>query len=395
MRKTEDTNMILTHLDEECEKYLGAVVPPVFFDSLYVFEDMDKFLGMDTNERYTFSYGRSDNPIVRIIENKVAALEKGDHAVFFAAGMAALNAAIMATCHSGSHIICINNAYGPVREYLEKVCATKFSMAYSLINGDDIQEIEKVICPETALIILESPSSQAFRLCDLKKIAALAKKHNIRTYIDNTYCSPIFQNPLEFGIDIVMHTATKYIGGHSDLLGGVLVTKDTALYQEWKMLRDLSGSMIGPMEAWLILRGLRTLNVRMQQYNKTGLEVAKYLESHPKVDRVYYPGLESHPQYQLMKEQQRGNGSLMSFSIKGDKEKAKEFVDHLQVFKIGYSWGGYESLAEMPFYNADEKELKTVNLPDNLIRIYCGLEGSEAICADLGRAFDAIGGNGE
>lgn len=390
MDVSKSTELILTHYDEECNKYLGAIVPPVFLDSFYTFENMEEFLTMDTKERYTFSYGRSDNPVTRIIESKLAALEKGTGAVFFSAGMAATIAAITATCKAESHIICMNNAYGPVREYLENVCRKQLGMTITYVKGDDPEQIEEQITPKTSLIMLESPSSHAFSLCDLRKTAAIAQKHHVRTYIDNTYCSPIFQNPLKMGIDIVMHTATKYLGGHSDLTGGVLVVKEEGLYQRLKQIRDWHGSIIGPMESWLILRGMRTLKIRMQSYCKIGLEVANFLEKHPRIRAVNYPGLSSHPQYELMKAQQTGNGSLMSFSVDGDSKMARQLIDRLKLFKIAYSWGGYESLAEMPFYNADEEELKRVGLPRNLIRIYCGLEESEALCEDLDCALRAL-----
>lgn len=388
--KKEEVDLILTHMDEDCEKYFGAVVPPVFFDSLYTFPNMDEFLHMNVSERYTFAYGRSDNPVTRIIETKLSALEKGTYSLFFSAGMAATNAAITATCKAGSHIICMRNAYGPVREYLENIVIPNMNASVTFVKGTDVEEIEAAIRPETSLIMLESPSSHAFSLCDLRGIAALARKSHIWTYIDNTYCTPIFQNPLELGIDIVMHTATKYLGGHSDLTGGALVVNDKEIYEKMKKIRDWQGSIIGPMESWLVMRGMRTLRIRMEQYCRTGLEVAEFLEKHPKIKEVRYPGLPSHPQYELMKAQQRGNGSLMSFSIDGTKEQAAKLVDHLRLFKIGYSWGGYESLAETPFYNSSRKELKTTGLPDNLIRIYCGLEGSGNLCADLSDALDAI-----
>lgn len=388
--ENQNIDLILTHLGEDSDKYLGAVVPPVFMDSLYTFQNMDAFLHMDTNQRYTFSYGRSDNPVTRIIEDKLAALEKGNHALFFSAGMAATAAAVTAVCRAGSHIICMRNAYGPVREYLEGVLKKKMDMSVTYVKGVDVQEIEDAITPQTDLIMLESPSSHAFSLCDLRKTAAIARERHIKTYIDNTYCSPVFQNPLEMGIDIVMHTATKYLGGHSDLIGGALVVNDEILYQELKKIRDLQGSILGAMESWLVMRGMRTLRLRMEAYHKTGIAVSRFLEKHPRIRKVNYPGLESHPQYELMKRQQRGNGSLMSFSLDGTKEDARRLVDRLKLFKIGYSWGGYESLAETPFYHSTPEELELVQMPDNLIRIYCGLEGADNLCEDLADALGAL-----
>lgn len=389
-KMNEDINLILTHFDEECEKYLGAVVPPVFFNSLYVSESMDEFLKVDNSERYSFVYGRNDNPTTSIVENKLAVLEKGNEALLFSAGMAATTAAIMATCRAGSHIICMSNAYGPVRQYLENVCCGQLNIHISFVKGDDVDEIAEKITSQTTLIMLESPSSHAFGICNIRKITQLAKQYGIQTYIDNTYCTPIFQNPMDMGVDIVMHTATKYLGGHSDLMGGALVVRDKELYKRLRSLRDWHGSIIGPMEAWLVLRGMRTLKIRMEQYCKTAGIIAEFLENHPKVKQVNYPGLPSHPQYELMKSQQTGNGGLMSFSIDGDKDMAKGLVNHLKLFKIGFSWGGYESLAEMPFYNASQEELELVDLPRNLIRIYCGLEGSDNLCEDLSNALKVI-----
>ena len=217
------------------------------------------------------------------------------------------------------------------------------------VAGDDIRELENAIKMNTSLIILESPATFIFKVVDVAAIAGIAKKHGIKTYIDNTFCTPIFSKPLDLGIDIVMHSISKYIGGHSDINGGVLVSKDAELMDNVQLhYREYFASILGPMEAWLAIRGLRTLPLRVKQHQETAMAVAQYLENHPKVEKVYYTGLASHPQHEIIQKQMTGHTGLMSFLLKENASKAVEFIDHLKLFGKGCSWGGFESLALCP-----------------------------------------------
>lgn len=381
--------LAMTHVGEDPHKYMGAVTPPIFMNSLHVFDTVDDYFDVDIfNDQ--FYYGRASNPTVTILEKKLAALEHGSRAVVFSAGMAACAAAIRAVCKAGSHVICVRESYGPVQHLLDEYLCPKMNFSVTYVVGKDVKEFEDAIRPETDLIILESPSTLVCNIVDLKAVAELARKNNIKTYIDNTYSTPIFQKPLDFGIDIVMHTMTKYIGGHSDIIGGVLISKDEELMREIMVQRDWFGGVLGPMEAWLAIRGLRTLDVRMQKHNETGIKVAQYLENHPKIKKVYYTGLPSHPQYELARSQQSGECGLLSVEVEGTTKDVATFVDNLKIFEKGCSWGGFESLAIAFTYNWSDEQLAFHELNRNIVRLHCGLEGAENLIADLEQALDKI-----
>lgn len=389
MNSRNEDLFTMTHLGENPEQYMKAVVPPVFMNSLHVFNTVKEYFDVDIFKDQ-FYYGRASNPTVNILEKKIAALEHGSRAVVFSAGMAACSAAIFAVCKTGSHIICIRESYGPVQHLLNDFLKDKMNIEVTYVVGKDPKEFEDAIKENTDMIILESPSTLVCNVVDLVKVSEIAKKHNIKTYIDNTYSTPIFQKPLDMGIDIVMHTMTKYIGGHSDLIGGVLISKDEELMRKIMVQRDWFGSVMGPMEAWLAIRGLRTLDVRMQRHYETAMEVAKFLEKHPKVKRVFYTGLPSHPQYELARKQQKGECGLLSIEIEGDVKNVETFVDNLKVFEKGCSWGGFESLAIAFTYNWSEEELKFHELNRNIVRLHCGLEGAEILIDDLKQALNKI-----
>lgn len=387
---TNDDLLALSHLGETPEKYMKAVTPPVFMNSLHVFDSVEDYFSVDIFND-DFYYGRASNPTVSILEKKLAALENGSRAVVFSAGMAACAAAILAVCKTGSHIICVRACYGPVEQLLNEFLAEKMDITITYVDGQKLQEFEDAIRPETDLIILESPTTLIFSVIDLEGVAKIAKKHGVKTYIDNTYCTPLYQKPLDMGIDIVMHTLTKYIGGHSDLVGGVLVSKDEEFMRKLMVQRDLFGGVMGPMEAWLAIRGLRTLDVRLDRHHETTLEIAKFLENHDKIAKVYYTGLESHPQYELARKQQLGESGLLSIEVKGSVEDVARFVDSLKIFGIGCSWGGYESLVIAYTYNWTDEQLDKHGFKNrNIVRLHCGLEGTENLMGDLKQALDQI-----
>lgn len=381
----------LTHTGDEYDKYLNAVVPPIFMNSLHVFDKFEDYCNVNVFEKDNFIYGRSSNPTTHILERKVAELENGVRGVAFSSGMSAATAAIMATSSAGSHLVCMRDVYQPVKRFIHGVCIPKFDMSVTYISGNDLEELEHAIQPNTSVIILESPATFVFRVVDLKKVAEIAKKHNVKTYIDNTCLTPIFQKPLDLGIDIVMHTMSKYIGGHSDIIGGILVSKDEELMKKiMGEMREWFGGILGPMEAWLATRGLRTLNARLQQHQTTAMDVADFLEKSSKVKKVNYTGLESHPHREIIKKQQKGHTSLMSIELDTSPEKAVEFIDNLHMFGKGCSWGGFESLALMPLYKSSQEELDFLQTGRGLIRLYCGLEGAENLIEDLDNALKRL-----
>ena len=386
----ENIGMILEHYGEDYGKYYHAIVPPIFMNSLHVFDSIDDYYDLDVTDKHSYCYGRVQNPTVRILEDKIAALESGEVCYTFSSGMAAATAAVLGVCTTGGHVICIKNAYGPLKNFLTGYCREHMQITTTFVEGNQVQEFENAVQENTQLIVLESPSSVIFSVQDIEKVSEMAKEREIKVYIDNTFCTPIYQKPLKLGADLVMHTTSKYLGGHSDLIGGALIMKDRQLAEKIRNMREQLGSIIGPMEGWLVLRGLRTLEIRVREHGKVAQEIAEWLETHPRVKKVYYPGLSSHPQHELIRKQQRGSTGLLSFEIDGTVEQAKKFCSMLKVFKIGVSWGGFESLVMMPYARQSEELSKSMGGTSNIIRIHCGLEGKEILRQDLENAFNAI-----
>lgn len=385
--------LALTHTGDEYDKYLNAVVPPIFLNSLHIFKTFEDYSNVDVFQEDNYIYGRDSNPTVHIVERKIAALEHGARAVVFSSGMAAATSAIMATCRAGSHIICLRDVYQPVKRFLNNVCIPNLDMTVTYLTGQNLQELEDAIQPNTSLMILESPATFVFTVVDLRAIAEIAKRHGVKTYIDNTYCTPLFQKPLDFGIDISMHTLSKYLGGHSDIIGGVLVSKDEDLMRKcMSQMREWFGGILGPVEAWLVMRGMRTLDARLSKHQETAMKVAQFLEAHPKVKKVNYTGLASHPQHDLVLKQQTGHSGLMSVELAAPAEDAVKFINNLRLFGKGCSWGGFESLALTPLYNCSAEELTFLDMTESrgLIRLHCGLEGAENLIADLSEALDKL-----
>jgi cystathionine gamma-lyase len=375
--------LTVTHLGEKPEEYFNAVVPPIFSNSLHIYKTLGEF----SEGRY--SYGRAANPLVEIVEEKIAALERGEKALLFSAGMAAATTAIMHACSSGGHVICQSAGYNPVKTFFERVCAPKLNMEMSYCSCLDLDELESSIRPNTQLIIFESPSSAVFDIVDIEGIAKIAKKHGVKTYFDNTYSTPLFQKPLDLGVDYSMHTLSKYLGGHSDLIGGVLIVSEHG-EEIRRDFRELFGGIIGPFEAWLVLRGMRTLPARLTQHQTTALEAARFLNSHPKVRKVYHPGLPEHPGHELAKKQMSGYTGLFSLELDASVERSMVFCDALKLFGKGVSWGGFESLVTMPMRRASEAIFNQFHCDRNLIRLHCGLEGMENLLADLSQALEKV-----
>lgn len=384
-RESKQDLLSLTHTGDEYNRYMNAVVPPIFMNSLHAYDSVEEYNSVDVFADDSFIYGRDGNPTVRILERKIAELEHGSRAVVFSSGMAAFTAAVMATCKAGSHVICMKNTYVPAQRLFSAVLGPKFGMTVTYVDGTDLQEIEDAVQDNTDLMILESPATYIFKVVDLKAIAGIAHRRGFKTYIDNSCLTPVFQKPLDLGIDIAMHTMSKFMGGHSDIIGGVLVSKDEELMRTiMTQERELFGGIMGPMEAWLTIRGLRTLETRVRTLQQTGMAVAEFLEQQEQIKKVNYTGLKSHPQADIIARQQKGHTSLMSFElVDEDPCTAVKLVNSLQLFLKGCSWGGHESLAIMPLLNEPEEAIAKVGAGRGLIRIYCGLEGSDNLIADL------------
>lgn len=373
----------------------GAVVPPIYQNSLFTMKDWDDIDKAFDDRTNNYIYSRGNNPSAEIVEEKLATICQGESAKLFASGMGAISAVFLSCIEQGSHIITLKNIYGPANNLLQTYFKPKFNVEVTYISGTDIQEFENAIQSNTSLIYLECPSSVIFSLQDLKAVATLAKKHHIKTAIDNTWASPIFQKPLTFGIDFEIHSCSKYIGGHSDVVAGVVIGSSADMENLFTKEFELIGAKIAPFEAWLLLRSLRTLKIRMDQHQKNGIAVAEFLENHSKIEKVNYPGLKSFPQYELGKQQMTGYTGLISFQLKTtDLEKIKTFFNGLELFQIGVSWGGHESLIYAPAISylkeLTEEQFEGLGISLGDMRISVGLESAEDLIDDLSQSLNNI-----
>ncbi len=376
---------ICTHLGDDYAQYLGSIVPPIFQNSLFV--KPTPYNGVpDTGYAYT----RVSNPTIEIAEKKIAALEGAEGALCFSSGMAAISSAIMHFVRKDSHVVYVASSYGPTRSFITGYLANRIGLTYTAVRGSDVEDIEQAIQPNTALIYLESPSSSVFRMQDLAAVAKIAKAHQIGTVIDNTYATPLHQHPLQYGIDISCHTASKYMGGHSDIVAGALAANAEIIESIQHNERELYGSNMDPHQAWLLIRGLRTLPVRLAQHGKSGLKVAQFLEQHPKVKQVFYPGSASYEQQDLFNQYLSGTNGLISIVPHGSTEQIQEFIYSCKLFQYGVSWGGFESLIHGNTVGLSEEQAAKVDCPANLVRIHVGLEDVDSLIADLDQALAKI-----
>lgn len=374
---------LCAHAGDDPKRFHGAPVPPIYQNSLFTVPDAESFFTRGELRPECYDYTRCANPTTDVLEEKLAALERTEAARCFGSGMAAVTAAVLYGVRSGDHVVAVDTVYGPTRQFLTQYLP-RFQVAVTFVPGDDPEQFRSACTARTRLFYLESPSSLVFRQQDLAAVASLAREREILTVIDNSWASPYFQNPTDFGIDLVLHSATKYLGGHSDIVAGVVMgaRKHLDSIREWE--GQLLGGILDPFAAWLMLRGVRTLPVRMDRHQQNAMAVARMLEEHPAVSRVHYPGLASCPQAELSRRQLRGSSGLLSFELKdGTRELACRVLNRLRYFGIGVSWGGFESLAT------------PVALPDARggephwgIRLHIGLETVEDLLEDLQAALE-------
>ena len=372
---------ICTHYSEDPSRFAGAVTPPIFQSSLFM-----ECEGNEGDREGRYAYTRVSNPTTEIVENKVAALEQGEAAKCFSSGMGAISAAMMHYLKKDSHVVAVASIYGPAHRFLAEYMK-RFGVEVTFVKGTDTEEIEGAIRENTDLIYLESPSTYLFLVQDLSKIAEIAKRHHAATVIDNTYCTPIFQKPLTFGIDMVVHSASKYLGGHSDIIGGVVIGRKEEIDQIAQSERELFGAVMSPFDSWLMLRGIRTLPVRMKQHMVNAMEMAAYFQELPVVKEVIYPWWETHPQYELAKKQMTGASGLMSVVFDLPGEQIKRIVRELEFFHRGPSWGGFESLIS-PVGADLEQDNETMK--KGLVRLHIGLEGADLLKEDFERAVKNV-----
>lgn len=375
-----------------------ALTTPIVQSATFTFKDtadlcdfMDQKIWGGGHDRE--EYGRYGNPSIWAVEKRLAALDGAEDAVLYSSGMAAVTSLLLTVLKSGQHIVMTDDCYRRTRQFC-RVFLAKYGVETTVVPMGDYEAMEAAIIPnKTRFIISETPTNPYLRVADLAKIADIAKRHQVLTMIDSTFATPINLRPVEYGIDFVLHSATKYLGGHNDVLAGV-ITGEAGKIKALKDTRGVFGNVVDPQAAFLLERGIKTLGVRVQQQNKTALAVAQFLESHPKIDRVYYPGLASHPDYEIAKKQMKGFGGVVSFEVAGDLETTSLFIDRCRIPYIAPSLGGVESLIEQPslvsYYELTTAERMAVGIRDNLVRFAVGIEDTDDILLDLENALAGI-----
>lgn len=385
-----DISYIINELGEDRANYFNAVAPPIIQTSNFAFDSIADLRKAFEDEMSGYIYSRGLNPTVDILRKKLAALDGAEEALVFANGAAAIFAGALASVKAGDHIISVRNPYSWAQRTFDNILS-RFGVATTYIDGSDIKNFEDAIQPNTTFIYLESPNSFAYEIQDIAAVAQLAKRHNITTFIDNTYCTPLYQKPIELGIDLCMQTATKYISGHSDTLGGVI----TGSRQKLKPIFDSEylaiGSGITPFNAWLLLRGLRTLPMRLERITASTQTVLQYLKTHPKVENLLFPFDESFPQYDLAKKQMKGACGLITFTLKGGTAQSiTAFCEGLQHFLIAVSWGGHESLVLPKCAGMKPEAFDAQNITHQYIRMYVGMEEPAYLIKDIEQALARI-----
>ncbi|MFQ5964008.1 MAG: cystathionine gamma-synthase [Candidatus Scalinduaceae bacterium] len=379
MKQKFETRAI--HAGCEADSGTGAIMTPIFQTSTYVQDSPGKHKGYD--------YSRTHNPTRTALERNIASLEEGNYGLTFSSGMSAI-LTITQMLSTGDHIICCDDVYGGTFRLFDKVLK-RFDLEYDFIDLTNPQSLEIYIKDNTKLVWIESPSNPLLKLIDIEAIANIAKKNGILTVVDNTFATPFFQKPLKFGADIIMHSTTKYLNGHSDVIGGAIVTNDDGLYDKLRFLQNAAGAVPGPFDCFLVLRGIKTLAIRMERHEKNALKIAQFLDNHSKIRRVIYPGLGSHPQHELARKQMEGYGGIITFFIKGGLGAAKGFLERVNIFSLAESLGGVESLIEHPAimtHASLPKEIREkTGISDELIRISVGIENVDDLKDDLEKAL--------
>ena len=369
------------HAGERPETRFGAVSVPIYQTSTFAFEDVGKTRGYD--------YSRTANPTRKVLEDTIAQLEGGKAGFAFATGMAA-EATVIHLLKAGDHVISGDDVYGGTYRLFQNVMHD-FGLEFTFMRLDDRERIEAAIKPNTRMLWLETPSNPLLNITDLEMAVDIAKKHNLLTVIDNTFATPYFLRPIEYGIDLVVHSTTKYLNGHCDVVGGAVVTTTDELTEKVQFLLNAMGTCASPFDCWLVLRGIETLPVRMRQHEENAIAVANYLKGHPSVKRVFYPGLESHPGHEIARRQMKGFGGVVSFEINGEIEKVNTFLGKLKVFALAESLGGVASLAEHPatmtHASMPKDYREKVGITDELIRLSVGLENVDDLIEDLRQAL--------
>ncbi len=381
---------IAVHAGEARQKYGDAITDAIFCSSTFTFTDSQSVIDFIEQKQHREEYGRYGSPGEKFVEAKIAALEGGQEAVLFASGMAAIVGLLMTKLGHGDEIIFFDECYHRSREFCTKHLS-RYGVVTRQVPTCDYAAMEAAITPKTRLLISESPTNPHLSCIDMERFVQIGREHGVETLIDATLATPCNLRSIEAGVDYVLHSATKYLGGHNDLLAGVVIGQSDSL-EPVRNLRGVMGAVSAPHNIYLLSRGLKTLELRMDRHNKNGLAVAEFLQDHPRVERVYYPGLSTHPYYEVARRTMRGYGGLVTFLVKGaDWRETADVIDAVTIPRIGPSLGGVESLIEQPmvmsYYGCTPQEREQYGIPDNMIRLACGIENTEDLIADLAQAL--------
>ncbi|MFB3044720.1 MAG: PLP-dependent aspartate aminotransferase family protein [Acidiferrobacterales bacterium] len=362
----------------------GSILPPIYETATYVLEEVGKDKGFD--------YTRSSNPTRQVLEENLAAIEGGKYAICFASGMSAVDS-VMKLLSVGDHVISSDDVYGGVSRLFNRVL-TRYGLNFSYVNSSEPEAVRKAIRPETKMLWVETPTNPLLKVTDLVAMADIAKQHGLYLGVDSTFATPVFLRPLEHGVDIVMHSTTKYLSGHNQIIGGALITNRQDIYDEMKFIQKTIGAVPSPFDCWLLLLGLKTLHLRMQRHAVSAQRVAEYLEDHPKVSKVTYPGLASHPQHEIAKSQMSGFSGMISFELKGGIAAGKAVMNNVKLCGLAESLGAVETMithpATMTHVDVPPEERHARGLTDGLVRLSVGIEDVEDVVADLEQALDKV-----
>ena len=378
------------HAGEPRDPY-GSLIPPIYQTSTFYFDSTDDAVEACGDYAESFAYSRITNPSLDYMEQKLAALEHGKGAVSYASGMGAVAGALFAALQCGDHVIFTKAKYSGTED-ITSDWLPRFGIEHDSFRADHLEELEPLIKPNTRVIYVETPANPTMVLVDLAEVAKIAHRHGVKVFVDNTFATPYNTNPLDLGVDVVIHSLTKYIGGHGDLLGGAVISNDTEFLRQCRLGTLMHfGAVMAPFTAFLICRGIKTLGVRMRQYNENALKIARWLEADPRIETVRYPFLESNPQYDIAKKQMRGGGGMITFDVKGGLEAGKKFINSLKLCTLAVSLGDTETLVEQAAamtHTMIPKEVReAAGITDGMIRMSVGLEDPDDIIADLDQAL--------
>jgi len=371
----------------------GSAVTPIYQTSTFSFKNAQHGADLFAGKGKGYIYTRIGNPTIDALENKLAELENGYRGIALASGMAAITTVYMTLLKQGDHMISTSAVYGPSRGVMESHFS-KFGVEYSYIDTSDLELIEKSIKPNTKLLYLETPANPTIQLTDIKRAVEIAHKHNIPVCVDNTFCSPYLQRPLDLGADIVVHSLTKFINGHADIVGGAIIAKDESLYKVLRKTMTFMGGNMDPHQAYMVIRGVKTLSIRIDRAQENAMKIAQFLENHPKVEWIKYPGLKSFKQHDLVEEQMDGPGSMMSFEVKGGFEAGRILMDNVHLATLAVSLGGVETLiqhpASMTHAGVSKENQLAAHITEGLVRYSVGIEDAEDLIHDLELALEKI-----